>query len=351
MGVDRGGWVGRIALLALLASACGSAAGTAAHGSPSSSTSPVGSPVATPTPSGAPASPSGAPSPVGGIAANLVCRLAVISPASGGEPPGGWVTFPGGVFVRDPASLSIRLDPHVPSYDRAIGAWVPVEVPNVAPDGASYVLHEGDTFNLVDAKTGNRRLILSQVGPGGGSQWQVVQYASEGIYLWTGDAGMAPTVPGLWLLDQHTGSVRLVDGSHYWGMVGSGAAWALDEAGTRAIASKVHRLDLGTGQVSTLYDSKSAIRLLSPTPDGEMLIDYGETGSPRLALLTVSGTFVPVELPPAFPPIFSASQAPQGVWLAVYGSAWSGIALYVKGEGVTVMANSNYPLVAAGGCA
>jgi hypothetical protein len=275
--------------------------------------------------------------------------MPVTSPASGSEPPGGWVTFPGGTFVRDPASLPIRLGTHVPSYDRAIEAWVPVEPPNVAPDGASYVLYENG-FNLVDARTGNRRLILSQVGPTQGSEWQVVQYASEGIYLWTGNAGMAPTVPGLWLLDPQTGRVRLIDGSHYWGIVADGAAWALDEAGTRASASKVYRLDLRTGSVSVLHESKTLIRLLSATPDSAMLIDYGDVGSPRLALLAGPGLFVPVELPPAFPPIYSARLAPQGVWLAVYGELWSGIALYVKGEGVTIMARSAFALEAAGAC-
>jgi hypothetical protein len=244
----------------------------------------------------------------------------------------------------------------LPSYDRAIGAWVPVESEKVAPDGTSYVLtsyNNTPPLYLVDAANGNRRLILpvEQEGPILGSAWKVIQYASEGIYLWTGNGGMEKPVPGLWLLDPATGGIRLVDGSHYWGKISGGAAWALDEAGTRASASKVYRLDLSTGQVSTLYESKTQIALLSPTPEGEILIDYGATGYPSLALLTVSGRFVPVEAPPFLPPIFSASLAPQGVWLAVYGSAWSGIALYVKGEGVTTMATSAFPLVAAGGCA
>lgn len=192
---------------------------------------------------------------------------------------------------------------------------------------------------------------MEREGPILGSVWKVVQYSGEGIYLWTGNGGMEKPVPGLWLLNPTTGGVRLVDGSHYWGKISGGAAWALDEAGTRASASKVYRLELSTGQVRTLYESKTQIALLSPTQEGEILIDYGETGSPRLALLAVSGTFVPVDQPPGLPSIFSASLAPQGVWLAIYGSAWSGIALYVKGEGVTAMATSALPLVAAGGCA
>jgi hypothetical protein len=177
-----------------------------------------------------------------------------------------------------------------------------------------------------------------------------VQYASEGIYLWTGNGGMEKPVPGLWLLDPTTGGVRLIDGSHYWGKVSGGVAWGLDEANTRASASNVYRLDLGTGQVGILYESKTNITLLSPTPDGEILIDYGETGSPRLALLAGPGSFIPVELPPGLPSIYNARLAQPGVWLAIYGSAWSGIALYVKGEGVTIMARSPLWLDAAGDC-
>ncbi len=81
-----------------------------------------------------------------------------------------------------------------------------------------------------------------------------------------------------------------------------------------------------------------------------MLIDYGAIGSPRLALLSQPGSFVPIELPPAFPPVYNARLAQPGVWLAIYGEAWSGVALYVKGEGVTIMARSHVWLDAAGGC-
>jgi hypothetical protein len=339
MSSDRAGWFGSIAVLAVLASACGSGAVPSAHVSsnPASATR------------------STSPSPSVGIAANLTCRLPVVSAAGPGEPPGGWVTFPGGQFVRDPASLSVRGDANLPSYDRAIGAWVPVELEKVSPDGGSYVLTSYNStppLYLVDAKTGSRELILpaDREGPILGSVWKVIQYANEGIYLWTGNGGMEMPVPGLWLLDPKTGVVKLVDGSHYWGKVSGGFAWALDEAGTRASASKVYRLDLSTGQVSTLYESKTDIALLSPTPDGEILIDYGQIGSPRLALLAGAGAFVPVDTPPAFPPVFSARPAPQGVWIAVYGELWSGIALYVKGQGVTIMARSSYALEAAGAC-
>lgn len=271
---------------------------------------------------------------------------------------GGWITFPGGQFERDLASLPGLLQMHNPSYDRAIGAWVPVEPEYVAPDGANYLLHNESTlgndksgyFYLVDAKTGNRRLLLSHEGPTLGAYWTVVNYASEGIYLTAPAYGMTKQVPGLWLLDPKTGSVRLINGDYYWVMVAGGVAWAQDPPGHPAKSSKVYRLDLLTGRVTTWYEAKMDIRLLSPTPNGELLIAYGDVGSAKVALLTGPGSFTPIALSPALPPIYSARVAPQGVWLAIYGEAWSGLALYVKGEGLTIMARSQYWLEAAGGC-
>lgn len=328
-------------VLALLISACGPPAGTAAHGSPSTYASPLTSSTPVTQTTSPLASPFSSPSLPAAVAANLACRLPAITPVTGGYDRG-WITFPGGTFLRDPANLAVRQET-LPSYDQAIGAWVPVEPEKVAPDGASYVLtgyNSAPPFYLVDAKTGNRRLILPEEreGPIQGSAWKVIQYASEGIYLWTGNAGMEIPVPGLWLLSPETGVVRLVDGSHYWGKVQGGVAWGLDEPNTRASASKVYRLDLSTGKVTTVYESKSDVRLLSPTTDGDMLIDYGKIGSPRLALLGGLGSFAPIELPLGFPPIYNARMAEPGVWLAVFGEAWSGIALYLKGEGVTIMA-------------
>lgn len=155
-----------VCVLALLVSACGSPAGTAAHVSPSMTASPsTASPSAsssTPTPTTSrAASPSSWPSASAVVAANLACRLPAITPVTGGIERG-WITFPGGQFVRDPSSLSARLET-LPSYDQVIGAWVPVEPEKVAPDGASYVLtsyNNTPPLYLVDAKTGKRRLIL-----------------------------------------------------------------------------------------------------------------------------------------------------------------------------------------------
>ena len=107
-----------------------------------------------PTPSTSASAPAASPSTI----STLSCRLPVISPTTAdSEAPGGWLTFPSGNFARDPASHAGRLNNHVPSYDRAFGRWVPVEYPDVAPDGTRYILHNdrsvGNDFYVVDVRT------------------------------------------------------------------------------------------------------------------------------------------------------------------------------------------------------
>jgi hypothetical protein len=285
----------------------------------------------------------------------LTCRLPVIAPTSSNEPPGGWITFPGGEFARDPESLPARLDTHVPSYDRQLSRWVPVEYRFVAPDGASYILQneaslpQPHDFYLVDARNGSRTHVLSGDGPPQApASWTVVEYAREGVYLWS--TGML-TVPGLWLLDPKTGTVRLIEGSHYWEAVAVGAAWAVDTPADEATGTyRVSRLDLASGVVTTWYQGRTPVRLVSPTPDGDVLVSYGEYGSGRLALLSAPDQLAVVELSPDLPESFEVIDAflgTPGVWLPLGGL---GLALYQKGNGVQTMTRSVEVSLVAGGC-
>lgn len=308
----------------------------------------LSSPTAT-----APRSPASTPSTTPlRIASSLNCRLPVISPTTTTDPvPGGWITFPGGRFERDPASLPGRLEAHVPSYDRAIGSWVPVEYNNVAPDGATYILH-GDSslptngFYLVDSRSGTRRLILSADGPPQApGSWTVVRYASDGIYLWS--AGML-TVPGLWLLDPLTGNVRLIDGSRYWQTVGGGAAWAIDPPHSGAASTyTVYRLDLATHQVNTWYQTTTVLSLLSPTADGGVLITYGEGSAAQVGLIAESNQLVPLGAPSRIYIGTEGYLSSPGVWIPLQPG---GIALYVKGEGLSIMSSSPSIFSVAGDC-
>jgi hypothetical protein len=289
----------------------------------------------------------------------LACRLPVNSPTYPGDPPGGWITFPGGRFERDPASLPIRLQAHVPSYDRAIKAWLPVEYRYVAPSGDRYIL-TGDpslpnagAFYLVDVKTGTRRLVLQGDGPPQApGSWAVVDFAGAGVYLWS--VGIQP-VPGLWLLDPATGQVRLVDGSHYWRMVANGVAWALDPEPGPGQSQKqgVFRLDIATGHVERWYEmdlpasGTSPISILAPDSDGHVLMVIGDQVPPRLGLLTGPGRFQPLALPPDFPRINDGYLRNPGVWLALGGG---GLALYTARDGVRIMTRQTDIFDVAGGC-
>jgi hypothetical protein len=248
----------------------------------------------------------------------------------------------------------------VPSYDRAINAWLPVENRYVAPSGDRYIL-TGDPsipnasgFYLVDVKTGARRLVLSGDGPPQApGSWTVVEFAGAGAYLWS--AGIQ-TVPGLWLLDPGTGTVRLVDGSHYWRMVANGVAWALDPEPGPGSSQKqsVFRLDIATGHVARWYETDlpasgiSPISLLAPDTEGHVLMVIGDQLPPRLGLLTGADQFQRLALPLDFPAINDGYLRSPGVWLALRGG---GLALYTKSDGVRIMTRQTDIFDISGGCA
>ena len=290
--------------------------------------------------------------------ASLSCRLPVISPYEPGVPPGGWITFPGGQFERDPATLANRLNAHVPSYDRAIKAWVPVEYRYVAPSGDSYILTndaalpDPSAFYLVDVRTGTRRLVLGDGPPQAPGSWMVVNFAGAGVYLWS--AGIQ-TVPGLWLLDPGTGKVRLVDGSHYWRMVVNGVAWALDPEPSSGSSQKqgVFRLDIASGHVERWYEADlpaagpSPVSMLSPDADGHVLIEIGGDSAPRLGLVVGPGQFRPLDVPVGFPVVNDGYLQNPGVWLSLGGG---GLALYTASDGVRIMTRQTDIFDVAGGC-
>ena len=289
--------------------------------------------------------------------ATLRCRLPITASYNPGEPPGGWLTFPGAKFVRDPASTRFRSGYHGPSYDRAIGAWVPVEYEYVSPDGASYVLYHDATtavpnaLYIVDARTGSRRLMPTAQTF---TEWQLVlDYASEGIYLAAPGWGMAQPTPGLWLMRPNTGVIELVNQDHVWFKVAGGAAWSIEPWTAGAASYKVYRLDLRTRQVATWYETKTAIRPLSPTAEGGLMVIYGQVGSYHIAVIPAPRTYVPLKVPADFK-VGEAHLARPGVWLGLT----DGIALYTKAEGIRVMAHTTgtFPnggtwfMDAAGGC-
>jgi hypothetical protein len=239
-----------------------------------------------------------------------------------------------------------------PTNPVALACRLPITSPTndgEAPDGATYVVHDelkATGFYLVDARTGAQRLILSADGPAPApGSWQVVEWAREGIYLWS--VGMLAT-PGLWLLDPQTGNVRLVDGSHYWSVVAGRVAWAIDQprgadAGTY---NALYRLDLASGQVSTWYETKGNLRLLTATPAGEVLITEGDGyGVPNV--VRGPNQISPLVISPDQPAVGWAYSTNPGIWLSLQGG---GLALYIKGAAATVVSRSPDIFNVAGGC-
>ena len=247
----------------------------------------------------------------------------------------------------------------MPSYDRAIKAWLPVEYRYVHPSGTRYILTgdpsipDASALYLVDVETGTRRKILDGNGPPQApGSWAVVDFAAAGVYLWS--AGIQP-VPGLWLLDPATGKVRLVDGSHYWGMVANGVAWALDPEPSSGSGQKqaIFRLDIASGHVERWYETDlpaagpSPIAMLAPDSDGHVLIALGDQSPPRLGLLVGPDQFQRLAVPLDFPAINEAYLRNPGVWLALRGG---GLALYTKTDGVRIMTRQTEIFDIAGGC-
>jgi hypothetical protein len=312
-----------LVLAAVVLTACGEgASGALVTPSPSAATSAAQPSAHSPAPS---------PSPTPPLVFPLTCRLPVKAQTSG-TVKRGWVTFPSGSFTLDPSGGSDG------SYDWAVNSWLPGMI---APDGLSYVLQADPTapIVLVDARTGSRKVILSTVGPAPLHSWAPIAYASQGVYLgaldWSGPEGIPKGVPGLWLLDPITRTVRQINSSHYWVGTAGGFAWAMDGPGdVGGTTTKVYRLDLATGETVAWYESKVTIRVLSPTPEGELLVGYGDPDRP--ALLSAGHVLTPMSWPPGFGGDYGWTIAQPGIWIAEA----NGVALFAKGFGIRLMAQN-----------
>jgi hypothetical protein len=179
---------------------------------------------------------------------------------------GGFIVFPGGKFVADPASNVVIAGVPPPSpgpygypygngnflgltYDRRYSKWLPVTRPFVTPDEMHYVYPSPDSVYVVSVADG------SKVELGAGSHaWTVYDVATEGIYanpLQTSTQAVA----GLWLLP-FNGAPRQVTAKGFWQAVGGGAAYGFDapQVPNGAVQSLL-RLDLKTAKTSTWVDN------------------------------------------------------------------------------------------------
>jgi hypothetical protein len=260
--------------------------------SPSSSPSPAPSPIISfepPTPSPV------IPTP---LAQLLRCRL----PVSNGQPgSGGFIVFPGGKFVADPASNVVVSGVPTPSpgpygyqgnfygltYDRAYSKWLPVPATMVSPDGSRYVFPSAGSVYVLSAKGGP----ITELGADSGRGWNIFGVGTEGVYA-NPQAQGQQAVAGLWLLP-FTGSPRQVTTSGYWFTVGRGAAYGYPAPAVPSGAvQSLLRLDLKTG-ASTVWlpDVPSNSSILGFDFQGNPIV-MQQNNPPNLVVVTAPGQTV-----------------------------------------------------------
>ena len=186
----------------------------------------------------------------------LTCRLPVYAGPPGS---GGFIQFPGGNFVADPAS-AVTLPPVTPaaspqpqygygttlSYDQPLARWVPVAHNSVSPDGAHYAFVAASDVYLVDVKTG----AVTEIGSG--QNWQVIGLSNTAVYA------AVINVAGLWSLP-FSGTARQITQTGFWSVVSSTAAYGTPTSATPpGVANMIQRLDLSSGQITDWFSVAAA---------------------------------------------------------------------------------------------
>lgn len=322
-----------MALLTVLALAACGPTGLASH-TPTAQ-QPTPSPTPSPVYTLPPVPPSPTPTPP--ASSTLSCRL----PISAGSPgSGGFIVFPGGKFVADPASNVVIPNVPTPSpqygpggyqpgnffgltYDRAYSKWLPVPRQLVSPDGARYVYTSPDSVFVVNVVGGAK----TELGAGSGHAWNVFDVDSEGVYANAQQTtSLAPA--GLWLLP-FSGAPHQITATGYWQAVGGGAAYGFEAPSVPTGAvQRLLRLDLKTGATSTWFDNLPLGNVLGFDVQGHPILSL--QGNPQQVVVL---TRVNQELilyngdPPNFYVSWGVMADRNGIWLA------SGNGLYIHRAG------------------
>ena len=199
----------------------------------------------------------------------------------------------------------------------------------------------GSQVHVVDAVSGVDKIIYD------GPQYSVIDFSAEGIYLQRWTEGR---LAGLALLNPAGGEpVQITTDSRSWTLVGSGAAWAVDELDT-----VLERLDLKSLAVETW--------LHSPAGDKVSIVAVDAGGAPFVLQSGASQQLLLVPKPDApqvindnFRSVFlGVSHDTNGIWFG--GPEWNSVSLYTPETGLVRMAtigsspSQDYVKV-AGGCA
>lgn len=346
------------ALMVVLTFAC-SQQGLQARSTPSDAPS-VEASASAPAPS--------TPTPTGPA---LACRIPVMVPAPAGVPPGGWITFPGRVFERDPSSAIKRAGDEGLTFDRAVNRWISAFWQDVSPDGRRYVWFGVDSAgrdggHIVDLVTGaDRTVVMPRVN----GAWTIVDFTAKGVYL-TLLGGLGPAEPGLWLLDPDSLQVKKLDGTQYWTHVDGQAAWGV-KLGAQGM--ELRRLDLRSSTLSTqfsvpfhtpLQTRDRAISLVGLDVQGRPVVMVNDWQSPfpwSMATLVGQGRLQPIPLPDEWAANWHRADNgdPMQRWREVKGYSltqgmWMigpdfGLALYAQGR-ITQLTAAPEVFAIAGGC-
>jgi hypothetical protein len=337
--------------------------------SPSSSQSPVFSP--SPFPSSAPPDTGPATSAYppfypaatgsGGVAIpalRLNCRLPVYAGPPGS---GGFIVFPGGAFVADPAS-AVPLPTPSPgsptpnpqggygsptglSYDQPFSRWVPVSHQQVSPDGSFYAFASPSSIYVENVASG----VLTEIGQG--HAWSIVGVQSAGVYA--APSGGA----GLWLLSV-TDPPRQITSAGFWQTAAADASYGTPTSAVpQGVTNVIIRVDLKTGATSNWFTRDGAQSTVMGF-DGQghpvIQVSYFGSGINEVWIAIAAGKAVPVTGNGGVGlningPVVGDSH---GLWMGgnygAYYSSMSGLALYVPSYGLYWM--SNLSAFIAGGC-
>lgn len=234
-----------LAIVVLVATACGSSTAHASKVSPSPSASPGATVTVLPT--ATPAGPTDLPvTPVG-----FACRLPVITLTYGPESntyQGGFVTFPAGTYQADPTGVidfksgffvtqqtpaligePDQLTP--PFFDAAAGRWVPSSAGETAPDGSSYAYANtpdpaagAAIIHVVDVRSGTDKTYRVALPVASATGISVMDDDGSGVYFVVDQIDQLPI--GVWRLDLGTGSVTAMAQVGNVMAVRDGNAWA-----------------------------------------------------------------------------------------------------------------------------
>jgi len=291
------------------------------------------------------------PSPLPTVAVTFSCRLPVRTDVL----RGGFVSFPGGAFAADPAgefthdqgsgTFRSAQQPQLTGsepflfYDRALRRWLPASRAAVYPDGASYAYVTTGTpqsVHVVDVASGRERTIAAARPRNA----RVFDYGTGGVYL------ASDLETGVWLVDIHAGTERLLTSEKIVVAVASGKAWLSTSLANSVNPDTVVALDLaGTSKSIWFHRDHLLVNLLGLTGDDLPVVSVQTATGEDVWLVTSPGVAQKIYSGPRvfdFSPIRDA----HGVWL---GSGTAGTYLYSSGAGTRrVSSTSGAP---AGICA